>query len=101
MGSNMVISSIDNSKGSTQSRDITLYKTYLRTNKDTNHLFPHIKHLNSNNNNLFSRIITKSVPLPFLSRIVQARKFKLDEELLQTFRKVKINISLLDAIKKF
>ncbi|RDX80357.1 hypothetical protein CR513_39105, partial [Mucuna pruriens] len=30
---------------------------------------------------------TKAVPLPFPTRTVQARNFKLDEELLQTFRK--------------
>ncbi|RDX89731.1 hypothetical protein CR513_28508, partial [Mucuna pruriens] len=43
---------------------------------------------------------TKLVPLPFLTRIAQARKFELDEKLLQTFRKVEINIPLLDAIKQ-
>ncbi|RDX82170.1 hypothetical protein CR513_37072, partial [Mucuna pruriens] len=45
-------------------------------------------------------IQAKAIPLPFLTRIVQARKFELDEELLQTFRKVEINIPLLEAIKQ-
>ncbi|RDX67059.1 hypothetical protein CR513_54121, partial [Mucuna pruriens] len=43
---------------------------------------------------------TKAVPLPFLTRIVHARIFELDEELLQTFRKVEINFPLLNAIKQ-
>ncbi|RDY13394.1 Retrovirus-related Pol polyprotein, partial [Mucuna pruriens] len=43
---------------------------------------------------------TKAIPLPFPTRIVQARKFELDEELLQIFKKVEINILLLEAIKQ-
>ncbi|RDX89801.1 hypothetical protein CR513_28423, partial [Mucuna pruriens] len=42
----------------------------------------------------------KTVPVPFPTRTISARKPELDEELLKMFRKVKINIPLLDAIKK-
>ncbi|RDX65746.1 putative mitochondrial protein, partial [Mucuna pruriens] len=41
-----------------------------------------------------------TVPLPFPSRTVSARKPDSDDELLKMFRKVEINIPLLDAIKK-
>ncbi|RDX82861.1 hypothetical protein CR513_36295, partial [Mucuna pruriens] len=41
-----------------------------------------------------------AVPLPFPSRTTSARKPELDEELLKMFRKVEINIPLLDAIKQ-
>ncbi|RDX78345.1 hypothetical protein CR513_41392, partial [Mucuna pruriens] len=40
------------------------------------------------------------VSLPFPSRIISARKPESDEELLRMFRKVEINIPLLDAIKQ-
>ncbi|RDX76271.1 hypothetical protein CR513_43755, partial [Mucuna pruriens] len=33
-------------------------------------------------------------------RVIQARKFEIDDELLQTFNKVEINILLLDAIRQ-
>ncbi|RDX84351.1 hypothetical protein CR513_34614, partial [Mucuna pruriens] len=41
-----------------------------------------------------------AVPLSFPSRTISARKPELDEELLKMFRKVEINIPLLDAIKQ-
>ncbi|RDX97977.1 hypothetical protein CR513_19166, partial [Mucuna pruriens] len=40
------------------------------------------------------------VPLPFLNRAAMAKRFEIDEDLLNLFRKVKINIPLLDAIKQ-
>ncbi|RDY13840.1 hypothetical protein CR513_01191, partial [Mucuna pruriens] len=40
------------------------------------------------------------VLLPFLSRTISARKPDFDDELLKMFRKVKINIPLLNAIKQ-
>ncbi|RDX80565.1 hypothetical protein CR513_38874, partial [Mucuna pruriens] len=40
------------------------------------------------------------VPAPFPSRTLSARKPESDEELLKMFRKVEINIPLLDAIKQ-
>ncbi|RDY02038.1 hypothetical protein CR513_14557, partial [Mucuna pruriens] len=40
------------------------------------------------------------VPVPFPSRTLSARKPESDEELLKMFRKVEINIPLLDAIKQ-
>ncbi|RDX94181.1 hypothetical protein CR513_23461, partial [Mucuna pruriens] len=42
----------------------------------------------------------KFVPLPFPTRIPLARKPETNEELLKMFRKVEINIPLLDAIKQ-
>lgn len=44
-----------------------------------------------------------AVPLPFPHRAVQSRRgddAEKDKELLETFRKVEVNISLLDAIKQ-
>ncbi|RDX74707.1 hypothetical protein CR513_45502, partial [Mucuna pruriens] len=41
-----------------------------------------------------------AVPLPFPSRTISARKLESNEELLKMFRKVEINIPLLDAIKQ-
>ncbi|RDX98547.1 Pro-Pol polyprotein, partial [Mucuna pruriens] len=41
-----------------------------------------------------------TVPLPFPSRTVSARKSDSDDELLKMFQKVEINIPLLDAIKQ-
>ncbi|RDX86792.1 hypothetical protein CR513_31821, partial [Mucuna pruriens] len=42
----------------------------------------------------------KAVLLPFPTRTLSTRKPEFDEELLKMFRKVEINIPLLDAIKK-
>ncbi|RDX93564.1 hypothetical protein CR513_24160, partial [Mucuna pruriens] len=42
----------------------------------------------------------KTVPLPFPTRTLSTRKPESDEELLRMFRKVEINIPLLDAIKQ-
>ncbi|RDX83929.1 hypothetical protein CR513_35105, partial [Mucuna pruriens] len=42
----------------------------------------------------------KFVPLPFTTRTPSTRKLESDEELLKMFRKVEINIPLLDDIKK-
>ncbi|RDX97361.1 hypothetical protein CR513_19873, partial [Mucuna pruriens] len=41
-----------------------------------------------------------TVPLPFPSQTISARKPESDEELLKMFRRVEINIPLLDAIKQ-
>ena len=41
----------------------------------------------------------KQIPLPFPSRSIPANKMKLDSDLLETFRRVEVNIPLLDAIK--
>ncbi|RDX78576.1 Retrovirus-related Pol polyprotein from transposon 17.6, partial [Mucuna pruriens] len=46
------------------------------------------------------KVNAKAIQLPFPTKTVQARKFELDEELLQTFRKMEINIPLLEAIKQ-
>ncbi|RDX70326.1 hypothetical protein CR513_50451, partial [Mucuna pruriens] len=42
----------------------------------------------------------KTIALPFLTQTFSTRNPKFDEELLRMFRKVEINIPLLDAIKK-
>ncbi|RDY08195.1 hypothetical protein CR513_07614, partial [Mucuna pruriens] len=42
----------------------------------------------------------KSVPLSFPNREVSEKRSEIDEDLLKLFRKVEINIPLLDAIKK-
>ncbi|RDX93861.1 hypothetical protein CR513_23823, partial [Mucuna pruriens] len=42
----------------------------------------------------------RAVPLPFPSRTISSRKPESDEELLKMFRKVEMNIPLLDAIKQ-
>ncbi|RDX96098.1 hypothetical protein CR513_21278, partial [Mucuna pruriens] len=44
--------------------------------------------------------LEKTVPLPFPTRTISARKPESDEELLKMFRKVEMNIPLLDAIKQ-
>ncbi|RDX89788.1 hypothetical protein CR513_28436, partial [Mucuna pruriens] len=44
--------------------------------------------------------LERAISLPFPSRTISARKPESDEELLKMFRKVEINIPLLDAIKQ-
>ncbi|RDX86162.1 hypothetical protein CR513_32541, partial [Mucuna pruriens] len=44
--------------------------------------------------------LAKIIILPFPCRTFQARKLEMDDELLETFRKVEINIHLLNAIKR-
>ncbi|RDX94802.1 hypothetical protein CR513_22762, partial [Mucuna pruriens] len=46
------------------------------------------------------RYLEKFVPFPFPTHTPTTRKPKTDEELLRMFRKVEINIPLLDAIKQ-
>jgi len=41
----------------------------------------------------------KQIPLPFSSRSIPTKKVELDFDLLETFRRVEVNILLLDAIK--
>ena len=45
-------------------------------------------------------IVLKQIPLPFPSRSILAKKVELDFDLLETFRRVEVNIPLLDAIKQ-
>ncbi|RDX82548.1 hypothetical protein CR513_36636, partial [Mucuna pruriens] len=42
----------------------------------------------------------RSVPLPFLTQTLSARKPKSDEDMLKMFQKVEINIPLLNAIEQ-
>ncbi|RDX89958.1 hypothetical protein CR513_28242, partial [Mucuna pruriens] len=44
--------------------------------------------------------VARPIPVPFPSRTLSTRKPESDEELLKMFRKVEINIPLLDAIKQ-
>ena len=46
------------------------------------------------------RIKTLSIPPPFPSRFKQSKKEEQEKEILETFRKVEVNIPLLDAIKQ-
>ena len=42
----------------------------------------------------------KQIPLPFPSRSILAKKVELDYDILETFRRVEVNIPLLDAIEQ-
>ena len=42
----------------------------------------------------------KQIPLPFPSRSIPEKKVELDSNLLETFKRVEVNIPLLDAIKQ-
>ena len=45
-------------------------------------------------------IVPKQIPLPFPSRSIPAKKVQLDFDLLETFRRVEVNIPFLDAIEQ-
>jgi len=46
-------------------------------------------------------IIAPSIPLPFPPRAIPSKKMEeVDREILETFKKVEVNIPLLDAIKQ-
>ncbi|KOM25312.1 hypothetical protein LR48_Vigan97s000200 [Vigna angularis] len=48
-----------------------------------------------------SPLIDRPIPLPFPSRALPSKKMEeVDREILETFRKVEVNIPLLDAIKQ-
>ncbi|XP_052736704.1 uncharacterized protein LOC128197896 [Vigna angularis] len=48
-----------------------------------------------------SPLIDRPIPLPFPSRALPSKKMEeVDKEILETFRKVEVNIPLLDAIKQ-
>ena len=45
--------------------------------------------------------VAPSIPLPFPPRVIPSKKMEgVDKEILETFRKVEVNIPLLDAIKQ-
>jgi len=46
-----------------------------------------------------TKFAPKQISLPFPSRSIPAKKVELDFDLLETFRRVEVNIPLLDAIK--
>lgn len=44
--------------------------------------------------------VVQKRPLPFPHRVTQSKKAKIDKEIMETFRKVEVNIPLLEAIKQ-
>ncbi|CAN6571013.1 unnamed protein product [Malus baccata var. baccata] len=60
--------------------------------------------LNKNNSNSVRKEIQNSfnscVPIPFPRRFMKSKKEQTDKEILDTFRKVQVNLPLLDAIKQ-
>ncbi|RDX72334.1 Retrovirus-related Pol polyprotein, partial [Mucuna pruriens] len=44
--------------------------------------------------------LARSIPLPFPNQTVWARRYEINEDFLKLFRKVEINIQLLDAIRQ-
>ena len=56
-----------------------------------------LKGNNSNHNDLVS---TNPSCLPFPSRFLKSKKAKEDEEVLEIFRKVQVNIPLIDCLKQ-
>ncbi|RDX82603.1 hypothetical protein CR513_36574, partial [Mucuna pruriens] len=64
---------------------------------------PKLKQVNAESKSEADSIVqqlARAIPLPSPTRTVLAKKSKLDEELLQTFRKVEIDILLIEAIKQ-
>ena len=47
----------------------------------------------------FKEPIASTIPPPFTSRLAKSNKEDHEKEVLETFRKVQVNIPLLDAIK--
>ena len=45
-------------------------------------------------------ILTNCIPLPFPNRMKKSKKEEQEKEMLEVFKKVEINISLIDAIKQ-
>ena len=47
-----------------------------------------------------SNILTNCIPLPFPNRMKKSKKEEQEKEMLEVFKKVEINIPLIDAIKQ-
>ena len=47
-----------------------------------------------------SNILTNCIPLPFPNRMKKSKKEEQEKEMLEVFKKVKINMPLIDAIKQ-
>ena len=56
--------------------------------------------LKGNNSNLNNLVLTNQSCLPFPSRFSKTKKAKEDEEVLEIFRKVQVNIPLIDCLKQ-
>ncbi|CAN6579326.1 unnamed protein product [Malus baccata var. baccata] len=63
---------------------------------------PKPSNLSNKGKNVSNSIPTNDFPLnvPFLSRFKQTKKKEAEKDILETFRKVQVNIPLLDAIKQ-
>ena len=47
-----------------------------------------------------SNILTNCIPLPFSSRMNKSKKEEQEKKMLEVFKKVEVNIPLIDAIKQ-
>lgn len=65
---------------------------------------PKATELSKNNSDKVSKEVQNSfnscVPIPFPRRFMKSKKEQTDKEILDTFRKVQVNLPLLDAIKQ-
>ncbi|KAM1365522.1 hypothetical protein ACFX14_043859 [Malus domestica] len=63
---------------------------------------PKSSNLSNKGKNVSNSIPTNAFPLnvPFPSRFKQTKKDEAEKDILETFRKVQVNIPLLDAIKQ-
>ncbi|XP_070665017.1 uncharacterized protein [Malus domestica] len=65
---------------------------------------PKATELNTKDSDKVSKKVQNSfnscVPVPFLRRFMKSKKEQIDKEILDTFRKVQVNLPLLDAIKQ-
>ncbi|RDX63170.1 hypothetical protein CR513_58431, partial [Mucuna pruriens] len=90
-------SSTDRVKGSIQPKDLDLFKACLKTKIAINNRFQNTKsHHSDNNNNNSGRELPQTPSYPNS----RSKEIETNEELLKMFRRVEINIPLLDAIKK-
>ncbi|CAN6560803.1 unnamed protein product [Malus baccata var. baccata] len=62
---------------------------------------PKLSNLSNKGKNVSNSVPTNVFPsnVPFLSRFIQTKKEEAEKDILETFRKVQVNIPLLDAIK--
>ncbi|RDX89154.1 hypothetical protein CR513_29147, partial [Mucuna pruriens] len=104
---------------------LTLFRIYLKTTKDTNYhlhsdnnnkqpiqqnsLEYSVKQMVTSYGQIPSQTIInpqanknsiRTIPLPTPRKVVQAKNSEIDDELLQTVNKVKMNIPLFDSIKQ-
>ncbi|CAN6723554.1 unnamed protein product [Malus baccata var. baccata] len=63
---------------------------------------PHLSNSSNKGKNVSNSVQTNVFPsdVPFPSRFIQTKKEEAEKDILETFRKVQVNIPLLDAIKQ-